>query len=164
MNNIELKDFQHECVEELIRATLDGDKTQILLQSPTGSGKTIILLSYIEEYYKDMKNTAFIWLTPGTGDLEEQSLQKKEKYLPNMKGKLIRDVLSFGIDSGDICFINWETITKKGNTAIKETEKKNLFERIMQGYNKGLSYIVLVDEEDRNNTFRAQAIIDFISP
>ena len=164
MNNIELKDFQHNCVEELIKATLDGDKTQILLQSPTGSGKTIILLSYIEEYYKEMKNTSFIWLTPGTGDLEEQSLQKKEKYLPNMKGKLIRDVLSFGIDAGDICFINWETITKRGNTAIKETEKKNLFERIMQGYNKWLSYIVLVDEEDRNNTFRAQSIIDFISP
>lgn len=164
MQSIELKDFQVDIVNKLLDVTLNGDKQQILLQSPTGSGKTIILLSFIEEYYKELSNSVFIWLTPGTGDLEEQSMNKMRKVLPGYSCKNLRDVLTSGFDFGDTCFINWETITKKGNNALKETEKKNLFERITQGHNKGCKYIVLVDEEDKNNTFKAKAIIDFINP
>ena len=164
MQGIELKEFQIECVNKLLDATTVGLKKEVLVQAPTGSGKTIILLDYIQEYVEENKNTIFVWLTPGKGDLEEQSREKMTKYLPNMASKDITDVLLSGFEAGDTAFINWETITKKGNTALKDAERKNLFERIDEAYNRGYNFIVIVDEEHLNKTVKAEAVIDYLKP
>ena len=86
------------------------------------------------------------------------------KYLPSLTSKNISDVLLSGFEAGDTAFINWETITKKGNTALKEAERKNLFERIDEAYNRGYNFIVIVDEEHLNKTVKAEAIIDYLKP
>ncbi len=86
------------------------------------------------------------------------------KYLPSFTSKNISDVLLSGFEAGDTAFINWETITKKGNTALKEAERKNLFERIDEAYNRGYNFIVIVDEEHLNKTVKAEAIIDYLKP
>lgn len=164
MQNIELKDFQIKAVNKLLDATSIGMKKEVLVQAPTGSGKTIVLLSYIEEYLKENKKTIFVWLTPGSGDLEEQSKTKMSKFLPHMESKNIQDVLLQGFEAKDTAFINWETITKKGNNALKEAERKNLYERIKEAYNDGYDFIVIVDEEHLNKTVKAEAIIDYIGP
>ena len=164
MQGIELKEFQIECVNKLLNATTAGLKKEVLVQAPTGSGKTIILLDYIQEYIEENKNTIFVWLTPGKGDLEEQSREKMTKYLPNITSKNIADVLLSGFEAGDTAFINWETITKKGNTALKDAERKNLFERINEAYNRGYNFIVIVDEEHLNKTVKAEAVIDYLKP
>ncbi len=65
MQGIELKEFQVECVNKLLDATTVGEKKEVLVQAPTGSGKTIILLEYIKEYIEENNNTIFVWLTPG---------------------------------------------------------------------------------------------------
>lgn len=164
MQGIELKEFQINCVNDLLNATTIGSKKEVLVQAPTGSGKTIILLEYIKEYIEENSNTIFVWLTPGKGDLEEQSRDKMTKYLPNLNSKNIAEVLLSGFEAGDTAFINWETITKKGNTALKEQERKNLFERIDEAYNRGYNFIVIVDEEHLNKTVKAEAIIDYLKP
>lgn len=164
MQGIELKEFQINCVNDLLNATTVGIKKEVLVQAPTGSGKTIILLEYIKEYIEENRDTIFVWLTPGKGDLEEQSREKMTKYLPNLNSKNIADVLLNGFEAGDTAFINWETITKKGNTALKEQERKNLFERIDEAYNRGYNFIVIVDEEHLNKTVKAEAIIDYLKP
>ena len=164
MQDIELKDFQIKCVNKLLDATTIETRKEVLLQAPTGSGKTIILLDYIQEYLEENKNTVFVWLTPGKGDLEEQSREKMTKYLPNLDSKDIKEVLLSGFEAGDTAFINWETITKKGNNALQEAERKNLFERIDEAYNRGLEFIVIVDEEHLNKTVKAEAIINYLSP
>lgn len=64
MQGIELKEFQVNCVNELLNVTTVGDKKEVLVQAPTGSGKTIILLEYIKEYIEENNNTIFVWLTP----------------------------------------------------------------------------------------------------
>lgn len=164
MQNIELKEFQINCVNKLLDATTVGNKKEVLLQAPTGSGKTIILLDYIKEYLEENKNTIFVWLTPGKGELEEQSRKKMSKFLPQLDSKNISEVLLSGFEAGDTAFINWETITKKGNTALKEAERKNLFERITEAYNRGFNFIVIVDEEHLNKTVKAEGIIDYLKP
>ena len=164
MQSIELKEFQIEAVNKLLDATSVGKKKEVLVQAPTGSGKTIILLSYIEEYLKENRKTIFVWLTPGSGNLEEQSRSKMLKFLPHMESKNIQDVLLQGFEAKDTAFINWETITKKGNTALKEAERKNLYERVREAYNNGYDFVVIVDEEHLNKTVKAEAIIDFIDP
>ena len=64
MQGIVLKEFQIDCVNKVLDATTVGKKREVLVQAPTGSGKTIILLDYIEEYIEENKNTIFVWLTP----------------------------------------------------------------------------------------------------
>ena len=140
MENIKLKEFQINTVNKLLDASSIGKKKEILLQAPTGSGKTIILLSYINEYYKDEKNIIFVWLTPGKGELEEQSKDKMEMYFPELETQGIQDVLLDGFKSKATSFINWEIVTKKGNNALKEAERKNLYERIRESQNSGYKF------------------------
>ena len=164
MQNIELKEFQINTVNKLLDATSIGDKKEVLVQAPTGSGKTIILLSYIEEYLQEHNDYIFVWLTPGKGNLEEQSRSKMTKFLPTLNSKNIQDVLLQGFESKDTAFINWETITKKGNTALKDTERKNLYERIKEAHNNGYKFIAIIDEEHLNKTIKAESIIEYMNP
>jgi type III restriction enzyme len=164
MQGIKLKDFQINTVNKLLDATSIGSKKEVLLQAPTGSGKTIILLSYIEEYLKENNKMVFVWLTPGKGDLEEQSRKKMVKYLPHHNTKNIKDVLLQGFDAKDTAFINWETITKKDNNALKEAERKNLYERVREAHNNGYKFIIIVDEEHLNKTVKAETILQYMNP
>jgi len=54
----------------------------------------------------------------------------------------------------------WELVTKRGNTAIRDSERKNLFDRITDAHRKGTNFIVIIDEEHSNNTAKAKTIID----
>lgn len=164
MQGIKLKDFQIDTVNKLLDATSVGIKKEVLVQAPTGSGKTIILVSYIEEYLKENNKTIFVWLTPGKGDLEEQSRKKMIKFLPHHNTKNIQEVLLQGFDAKDTAFINWETITKKGNNALREAERKNLYERVHEAHNNGYKFIIIVDEEHLNKTVKAESIIEYMNP
>ena len=59
MVGIKLKDFQTKCVETLLEQTTFGEKKEILIQAPTGSGKTVMLLEYIDRFLTENKNIIF---------------------------------------------------------------------------------------------------------
>ena len=163
--NINLFDFQERAVINLLDIATDSrSKQTVIVKSPTGSGKTIILIDFIEEYLtKIISNTAFIWLCPGKGDLEEQSRQKMCKFAPHRYTQNLFDALQNGFDDESTTFINWELVTKKGNTAIRDSERKNLFDRIAEAHRAGTEFIVIIDEEHSNNTAKAKSIIDAFS-
>ena len=75
--DITLANFQIKAIADLTEA-MEKPNRDIILKSCTGSGKTIILTYYMEEYFKSNHKTVFIWLTPGKGKLEEQSKKKTE--------------------------------------------------------------------------------------
>ena len=77
---MDLKKFQLRAIAELNAAMEVPNRREILLKSPTGSGKTIILTHFMAEWMRGHANTAFVWLTPGQGDLEEQSKAKMNQY------------------------------------------------------------------------------------
>lgn len=164
MVGFKLKDFQEKCVEQLLEQTVFGEKKEILIQAPTGSGKTVILLEYIDRFLLEHKNYVFIWLTPGSGELEEQSQNKMKKLLQNRSTKTLADVLNNGFEEQDTAFINWENVTKKGNTALKELEKSNLYDRVENAKSEGMKFIVIVDEEHRNKTEKAENITNLFNP
>ncbi|WP_210136574.1 DEAD/DEAH box helicase family protein, partial [Staphylococcus sp. GDK8D68P] len=146
---LNLFDFQTDAKNYLLDKVTDSNsKNRIVLKSPTGSGKTVFLISFIEDYllYED-PNKIFVWLTPGKGDLEQQSKNKMEKLSPNSKTGNIHDVLLQGFIPGYTYFINWEMITNKNNSSLKETEKKNLLERIAAAHRGNFSFITVIDEE-----------------
>ena len=155
-NKIKLKDFQKECLKKLFELSYNDDNMQnpkeILLKSPTGSGKTIIMIHYINQYLSDNSNAVAIWLTPGNADLEVQSKDKMDKYIKGRTTKLLKNVIEDGFERGDTCFINWESVTRKGNNAIDETEKNNLYQRIKEAHCDGIEFLVIVDEQHSNQT------------
>ena len=164
MQDVKLKEFQEKCVEELLEQTVFGEKMEILLQAPTGSGKTIILLEYIDRFLEENQNYSFIWLTPGSGELEEQSMKKMNELLKHRETKTLEDILGNGFSKQDTAFINWENVTKKGNTALKELEKSNLYDRIEEAKLDGINFIVIIDEEHRNKTEKAEEITHLFNP
>lgn len=162
---IDLFDFQEKVVIKLLDIVTDSrSKQTITVKSPTGSGKTIILIDFVEEYLTKINSrTAFIWLCPGKGDLEEQSRQKMRKFAPHRHTQNLFDSLQNGFEAGSTTFINWELVTKKGNTSIRDSERKNLFDRIADAHRVGIEFIVIIDEEHSNNTAKAKMIIDAFS-
>ena len=61
--------------------------------------------------------------------------------------------------NGSVTFINWELVTKKGNTALKDSERSNLFEKIAEAHKDGTEFVVIIDEEHLNNTKKADDVI-----
>lgn len=159
---IQLKNFQLKAIDSLMDA-MHNDKKEIILKSCTGSGKTIILTHFIDTYMRSFGNTVFIWLTPGKGNLEEQSKAKMDKYIYGASTKLLCDVMTSGFNAGDSCFINWEKLTKKGNTALRDSERTNFLEHIEKALDSGITFKVIVDESHQNDTIKADEIIEYFN-
>ena len=157
---IQLKNFQLKAIDSLMEA-MHNDKREIIFKSCTGSGKTIILTHFIDTYIRSFCNTAFIWLTPGKGNLEEQSKEKMDRYIYGASTKLLCDVMTSGFNAGDSCFINWEKLTKKGNTALRDSERTNFLEHIEKALDSGITFKVIVDESHQNDTIKADEIIEY---
>lgn len=151
--------FQLKAIKSLLECMEDDSVREIVLKSPTGSGKTIMLTHFMDEYTKEHAKTVFVWLTPGKGDLETQSKDKMDKYIHNAQTKLLADVMTCGFEENDACFINWEKLTKKGNNALKDSERTNFLEWIEKALNAELSFKIIIDESHQNFTEKADAIV-----
>ena len=157
---MELKEFQLQAVKSLFEA-MEKPSRDIVLKSPTGSGKTIILTYFMHQYIQSFPKTVFVWLTPGKGNLEKQSKEKMDKYIHASQTKLLSDVMTGGFEENDNVFINWEKLTKKGNNALKDSERTNFLEHIDHALNDGLHFVIIVDESHQNNTIKADEIIQY---
>jgi len=158
--NITLTNFQIKAIADLMIG-MASDKHDIILKSCTGSGKTIILTHFMDEYCKSFAKAVFVWLTPGKGNLEEQSKAKMDRYIHGASTKLLYDVMTSGFEENDACFINWEKLTKKGNNALKDGERTNFLEHIERALDSGLSFVIIVDESHQNDTIKADEIIEY---
>lgn len=157
---MELKEFQLNAVKLLFEA-MDTPARDIILKSPTGSGKTIILTYFMHQYIQSFSKTVFVWLTPGKANLEEQSKTKMDKYIHASQTKLLSDVMTAGFEENDSCFINWEKLTKKGNNALKDSERTNFLEHIQHALNDSIRFVIIVDESHQNNTIKADEILQY---
>lgn len=162
---MKLFDFQERAVVRLLDFSTDSRSSQtIVLKAPTGAGKTILLIGYVDEYLDHVdSDVAFIWLCPGKGDLEEQSRRKMVKVAPQRKTQTLLEALQNGFEAESTTFINWELVTKRGNTALRDSEKKNLFDRIAEAHRAGRRFIIVIDEEHSNDTAKARGVIDAFS-
>ena len=149
-------------MEVLIEKTVETTSKQVItVKAPTGAGKTIILIKYVDEFLKNTAgNTAFVWLCPGKGNLEEQSKARMEEVTPHIDTRNLMYSMMAGFEPGSVTFINWELVTKRGNTALKDSERSNLFEKIAEAHKDGTEFVVIIDEEHLNNTKKADDVIN----
>ena len=171
---IELKQFQKKAVSDLLEEVLTGLKTNIkksiLLESPTGSGKTLILANLIKDFFIDRMYHegafGFVWLTPGKGKLAKQSEDKISDVLAGSEVK----VLDFdGLKSHaffpekHIVVVNWEKINRKTNAVFSDNEKFEL-KSFLENTKLRTKLIVIVDEEHHSKTPKSNDIIKWFDP
>lgn len=156
-----LKEFQQNMVDKLLGFTApEYGVNELIIKSPTGSGKTISLLSWIDKYISSTHdNVAFVWFTPGAGELEEQS-QNKAKAFSSIVPQSIDDALLQGFDKETVTFINYErVIGKKSKAMLSDSERDNLEDKIEKAFQSDRHFILIIDEAHRNATDKARDII-----
>ncbi|MCI9427575.1 MAG: DEAD/DEAH box helicase family protein [Eubacterium sp.] len=161
VNGIKEYEFQNDCVEFLMEKTAIYQSKQVItVKAPTGAGKTVILIKYIDKYLKNTaEKTAFVWLCPGKGNLEEQSKKSMDHLMPYRNTRNLLYSMMSGFEEGSVTFVNWELVTKKGNTALRESERANLYEKIAEAHRGGIKLIIIIDEEHMNQTKKADDVI-----
>ena len=65
MFNGTLLPFQELHENNLLKACADNEK--LILQSPTGSGKTVLVSKFIDDYLDENPDTVFFWFLSTTG-------------------------------------------------------------------------------------------------
>lgn len=158
---IELKNFQQNLVDKLLKFTApEYGVDELVIKSPTGSGKTITLLDWVNTYIASTNdNVAFVWFTPGAGELEEQS-QDKAKNFSSIKAQSLSDALSQGFDQGTATFINYESVVGKNKKAmLTDSERDNLEDKIDKAFEADRHFILIIDEAHSNDTVKAKEII-----
>ena len=82
-----------------------------------------------------------------------------DKYIHGSNTKLLSDIMSSGFEENDACFINWEKLTKKGNNALKDSERTNFVEHIQNAIDNGLTFTIIVDESHQNDTIKQMTFL-----
>ena len=90
MFNARLYDFQAKHEANLLNKCADHE--EMVLCAPTGSGKTVLVCKFIDDYLDENPNTVFLWLCPGAGGLHKQS---EESFAENTSGIPYGDVYGF---------------------------------------------------------------------
>lgn len=155
-------EFQADAVNRLTDAYY-ANKRNVILEAPTGSGKTVILIKLMDRLLKevgDSKDIAFVWLTPGAGDLERQSWSKTMQFATVVKPQLLDDALDDGFRPGTVTFLNWEKVNNADKIALRNGDRGNLPTSIRNAKNKNVEFILIIDEEHKNQTKAAQNIIN----
>ena len=139
--------FQTEHEDGLLRKCAEHE--EVVLYAPTGSGKTVLVSRFIDDYLDENHNTVFLWLCPGAGGLERQSQETFEAVTSGIQDG---DVYSFITDpdpKGKVFFINWDKINKKSNVVLREGEHKDLMTKVLSCHNSGIDIFMLIDEEHK---------------
>lgn len=147
MFNAKLYDFQTAHEENLLQKCADHE--EMILCAPTGSGKTVLVCKFIDDYLDENPNTVFLWLCPGAGGLHKQS---QDSFAETTSGIPYGDVYGFITEpdpSGRVFFINWDKINKKSNVVLREGERKDLMTKVLSCHNSNIDIFMLIDEEHK---------------
>ncbi len=157
-----LKTYQRDAVDEikeLFDFYFDKKEKKIVFKSPTGSGKTLMISSVIEEEVAERENDnfCFVWASIGKGELQKQSYNSVKSYVQGYPVCTLLEEDFFGsrnfIKNKEVVFVNWEKLISKDrgtgewkNNLMKNSEGYNFCDVIKQTKENGTKIILIVDE------------------
>ncbi|MBE0515491.1 DEAD/DEAH box helicase family protein [Sulfurimonas sp.] len=165
-----LKRYQEEAVEELIKYSeklirKNREKQTIVFQAPTGSGKTFMMGSFIEQLINEMPNDdlCFLWISIGTGKLHKQSYNSLKNNYAGFPDIYLLEEEFFGsrqtIDKNEVVIVNWDKLNQKDkktnewkSTLMKDKEGTNFRELVKNTKQSGTKIILIIDESHTNST------------
>ena len=157
-----LKPFQENTISALKHEFLqlwktDGENIPLVLKSPTGSGKTIMLAQFLKDIVSDPRfsgnDVAFVWLT-----FSEESYVQSKKKLFNFYGGAgeldlidLNDLSRERLHKNEVFFINWQKIkgqSKDSRRLRRENEQGLSFDAFLEETHlSGCKTVVIIDEE-----------------
>lgn len=158
----DLKTYQRDAVDEIkeyFDFNFNKKRSKIVFKSPTGSGKTLMISSVIEEEVAERENDnfCFVWASIGKGELQKQSYNSVKSYVQGNPVCTLLEEDFFGsrrfIKNHEVIFVNWEKLISKDrgtgdwkNNLMKESEGYNFCDIIRQTKKNGTKIILIVDE------------------
>lgn len=165
-----LKRYQEEAVEELINYSekliiKNREKQTIVFQAPTGSGKTFMMGSFIEQLINEMPNEdlCFLWISIGTGELHKQSYNSLKNNYAGFPDVYLLEEEFFGsrqtIDRNEVVIVNWDKLNQKDkktgewkSSLMQDKEGTNFRELVKNTKQSGTKIILIIDESHTNST------------
>lgn len=147
MFKVNLYKFQEKHEESLLNKCADND--EIVLYAPTGSGKTVLACKFIDDYLDENPNTLFLWLCPGAGGLQKQSLESFKEVTTGIPYGDVYDFINEPMPSGNVYFVNWDKINRASNIALQEGEYKDLMSKVHLCHNSNIDIFMIIDEEHK---------------
>lgn len=158
----ELKAYQRDAVDEIkefFDFNFNKRRKTIVFKSPTGSGKTLMMSSVIEEEVAERENDSFcfVWASIGKGELQKQSYDSVKSYVQGYPECTLLEEDFFGsrgfIKNHEVVFVNWEKLISKDsgtgkwkNNLMKDSEGKSFLDVIRQTKENETKIILVVDE------------------
>lgn len=175
-------DYQYKAVNELVDKTitlmsLEKNRHKLIFKAPTGSGKTVMTAMMLDSLITEMQNrgdcpyqeAAFIWIAPNK--LHQQSFKKIKRYFSNtrtLNPMRFEDLSEDYLHSNDILFLNWESINKENNVAVREDEQgRSLYDITFNTRLKNIPIIVIIDEEHlfwSSTADKSKKVLEKIAP
>ena len=170
---ISLRAYQRKAVESLKsrieRVLKKSDGKIVILKSPTGSGKTVMVSETLRQLVRDYPDRfSFVWVS--VRHLHNQSKEKLEKYYEDnrmIQCSSFEDLDDKKIGENEILFFNWHSINKKEiNIYVRDNEQDNNLSSIVRNTkDDGREIILVVDESHHTaKSERSQDLIDLIGP
>lgn len=159
---IKLKKYQEDKVDELVVACTNLLQNEIknkicVFQSPTGSGKTVMVAKFIQELIKTSdEDFCFLWISIGKGELHKQSQKSLKKIFGEDPIVSLLENDYFGgktfFDRNEIVVSNWEKLRTK-DKATGEWKSKAMkagedisFPEVLENTKKRRKIILIIDE------------------
>jgi type III restriction enzyme len=156
-----LKPYQEQAISKLLSRSKEllANQTsgKVVFKAPTGSGKTIMMASFLEKFASDSEITgeAFcvIWAAPRKlhiqSKIQLQAFYSRENLL---KCSDFTDLTDLSISRNEILFLNWESINKTDtNTIIKENERDFYLEKVLENTKINRVRLILVIDESHHH-------------
>ena len=160
---IDLKEYQIKKVDELVKAftnllSLDANNKLCVFQSPTGSGKTVMVAKFIETLKNELieEDFCFLWISIGKGELHKQSKKSLQRIFGEDPKVSLLESEYFGsrtfIERNEVVVANWEKLRAKDkitsewkNKVMKNGEMTNFIE-VLENTKKRRKIILIIDE------------------
>ena len=97
---------------------------------------------------RDTQPLHYIFISPGTGGLNDQSYNALKSYpYKNIQVRDVQDIIQDGFSDLDCLVINWEKVKSDGNVLRRVGETPNLIDRVNEALLNNGQFIVFIDEE-----------------
>lgn len=169
--------FQEKAIATIsneVREALSDEDTvnrsqSIVLKSPTGSGKTLMISQIIS---RSLKGALTLVLSPGKGDLHTQTFRSLSRYLGNDENVKVKEfsleTFEENPDGGTVVVGNWEKLTtrdkKTGEYSVHLTrngDRQNIFDYLAK-CGEEVPVAIIIDEAHYGASNDAKRIRSFL--
>lgn len=152
---MKLKIYQECAIDELLdkakRLLNMGDEKILVFQSPTGSGKTIMMAEFLKQLVDDKEikeQLSFIWTAPKK--LHIQSKERLDDYYEKSRAlecSYFEELNDRKIDENEILFFNWSSVNKKEAIIVRENEQEFYLSKVLERTREeGRKIVLIIDE------------------